>query len=68
MSRTNDLLFTIVASGLTYEVRSIMDGGFSALKPKEGQEIIEGEQFGCMVAGGENIPYGQPYVLAALVP
>ena len=42
-----------------------MKGGFSALRPKEGQEITEGEHFGCMVADGENIPYGQPYVLAA---
>jgi hypothetical protein len=40
-----------------------MEGRFSALRPKEGQEITEGEQFG-MVADGETIPYGQPYVLA----
>lgn len=64
----NDLLFIVSASGRTYEVRSNMAGGFSALRPKEGQEIPEGDQFGCVVADGENIPYGEPYVLAEAVP
>jgi hypothetical protein len=34
-----ELLFIVSASGWIYEVRSNMEGGFSALKPQEGQEI-----------------------------
>jgi hypothetical protein len=60
----NDLLLMISASGRAYKVRSNMEGGFSALRFKEGQEIPDGEQFECVVADGENIPYGQPYVFA----
>lgn len=63
----NDLLFVVSAPSGTYGVRSNMQGGFAALRFKEGQAIAEGEQFGCMVADGENIPYGEPYVLATLI-
>jgi hypothetical protein len=61
-------LFVVNASNGRFEVQSNMIGGLAAFMTQEGDTLPDNEQFGCMYAEGEDIPYGQPYVIAVPVP
>jgi|ERR1700761_8480291 len=67
MLSKGDLLFVVSAPLGLYEARSNMEGSLEALKAEEGKMLPEFEQFGCIVTDGENIPYGQPYIIATAI-
>lgn len=64
MVTKGDPLFVAKSSEGLFEVRSNMNGGLAAFLPQEGDALPESDQFGCMHAEGEDIPYGHPYLIA----